>query len=125
MMIELLINALKFLDPYIIVIGLISSVLSIVGFFKSRKQARIATRAADKAVAVRDEMIDRKRLVETSALNERMKAILSGTVNYSSAATKESLRGLDRPELARDIDRLLSELFRYRDKVSPEVKDAF
>ncbi|MEN9281082.1 MAG: hypothetical protein RL594_17 [Bacteroidota bacterium] len=122
-MIELLTNTLKFLNPFIIVIGVISSVLSIIGFFKSRKQAQIATRAANQAVAVRDEMIDRKRLVKTSSLNQRLEAMLDRMIHFGSSATEVSVKGLDRASLARDIEALKTELLKYREDLTQSVKD--
>lgn len=110
---ELINKVVAIIQPYKEIASFLSAVLSIVAFIKARAQARIASNAAVQAVKVREDMIDRKKLVKTSILASMVKQMLDRTVLFGRSATERGTKGIDRAQLAKEIETLVSELLVY------------
>ena len=123
-MTEIIINVVTTMKPYIEIASFVSAVLSIVAFIKSKAQAKIASDAAEQAVKVREDMIDRKKLVKTTTLASKVKQLLDKTVLFGRSATEKGAKGLDRAQLAKEIETLLSELLDYSRGVGHENSES-
>jgi len=89
------------MDSTLSVLGSLASIgAAIWAFFEASKAAKAATRAE----AVRDEIIDRRRLVEVSQVYADTKRILAVAAEIGPATNPKLLRGVDTAKIAKQIE---------------------
>lgn len=94
-------------------LSVLGSVASIGAALWAFIEARRARRSAEKAETVRNELIDRRHLVEVSQLLPETRRILQSVSRVGPASTEKKLRGIDCAEIASEVDeysRLIGEL---------------
>ncbi|MDD2917620.1 hypothetical protein [Rhodoferax sp.] len=97
------------MDSPLSILGSVASIgAAIWAFIEAKKAAQAATRAA----AMRDEIIQRRRLIEVSQVYTDIKRILAIASEVGPSTNAKLLRGVDTAKLAKQIEeyaRLLSE----------------
>lgn len=108
-------------------LSIAGSVASIGAAIWAFVQARKATAAATKAALMRDEIVNRRHLIEVSQIYADTKRILAVTREVGPAANVKLLRGFDASKVARQVEeyaqQLLEQSSHYHDHFGNAAKD--
>lgn len=85
-------------------ISIAGSVASIGGAYWAFVEARKAARSATRAEQVRDELIDRRKLVVVSKLLAQTEQILAAVSKIGPSCNPTTLRGVDCASIAKDVE---------------------
>ena len=94
-------NLIASMDSPLSILGSLASIgAAIWAFVEAKRSAKAATRAE----ALRDEIVDRRRLVEVNHIYTETKRILAVASEVGPATNAKLLRGIDSAKIAREVD---------------------
>lgn len=102
-------------------ISIIGSIASIGGAIWAFVEARKAASSASKAEAVRDEIIERRKIVEVSQVHAETSRILKVVSKVGPSCNQSLLRGVNCSSIAKDVE----EYSRYINEHSSHFTDFF
>ena len=102
-------------------LSILGSVASIGAAIWAFVEAGKAAESASQAVEVRNEMIDRRRLVEVSKVHAKTDRILSVVSKIGPSCNIKKLKGVDFHEIAKEVE----EYARYLNEQSSNFSDLF
>ena len=102
-------------------ISVVGSIASIGGAIWAFVQARRAVGAASTATRARDEIIERRKIVEVSQVHSETNKILRVASKVGPSCNERQLQGLDCGEIAREIE----EYARFLNEHSSHFTDLF
>lgn len=102
-------------------LSVLGSVASIGAAIWAFIEARKAAESASKAIKVRNEMIDRRKLVEVSKVHAQTDRILSAVSKIGPSCNVKKLKGVDFHGIAKEVE----EYARYINEQSSNFSDLF
>jgi len=85
-------------------LSIIGSIISIGSAIWSYIEARKSSLSASKAVKVRNEMIERRKLVEVSKVHAQTDRILATVSKIGPSCNPKKLKGVDIPGIAKEVE---------------------
>ncbi len=85
-------------------LSIVGSVASIFGAIWAWVEAKKAARSADAAERVRQELVDRRKLVEVAQIHSEIKRVLGVVAKVGPTSTPQLVRGLNCADIAREVE---------------------
>ena len=100
------------MDSWMSIAGSVASIGGAIwAFLEARKSAESATKAEN----IRNELIDRRGMVEVSKVHTKTIEILRETSNFGPTCTPISIKGIKASDVAKEYSRFLNEHSSYFD----------
>lgn len=85
-------------------LSIVSSIVSIFGGIWALMEARKAARSAEAAERIRQELVDRRKLVEVAQIHSEIKRVLGVVAKVGPTSTLQLVRGLNCADIAREVE---------------------
>ena len=102
-------------------LSIVGSIASILGGIWAFVEARKSARSASAAEQVRRELVDRRKLAEVAQIHAEIKRILNLVSRVGPTCTQQSVKGVNCPEIAREVESFSAMLIEQGSHFSGDV----
>ena len=105
------------------VLSIVGSIISILSGIWAFIQAKKATRSADAAKRVLQEVVDRRKLTEIVQIHTEIKRVLNVVARVGPTSTPQLMKGVNCADIAREVETFVAMLQEQRSHFSDLYSD--